>query len=146
MVAEGVEPEFDSYTARRLGIRQGHNVVFFNAPTDFREALEAVLPKRTRILHAHTLGKGEQAHIVLIWPQTLGLFEQSLRELQDKVAADVVIWVVLDTEGLGLRERHVAREDIVARAIPLGYQDVGLKRFGGGQHALKLVPSRSPRS
>ena len=145
MVAEAVEPEFDSYTTRRLGIRQGHNVVLFNAPAGLREALEAVLPRRARILHTHDLGADERANVVLIWPQTIGLFEQSMRELQGKLVADVAIWVVLDTEGLGLRERHVTREQIVAKAIELGYQDVGLKRFLDGLHALKLVPARAPR-
>jgi hypothetical protein len=146
LVGEGAEPDFDSYTARRLGVRQGHNVVLFNAPTDFREALEAVLPNRAGVVNVQELGENQRADVALIWPATVGLFEQSMRELHDKASPDVTVWVILDTEGLGLRERHVPREDVVARAIDLGYQDVGLKRFSGGQYALKLVVSRAPRS
>ena len=104
-----------------------------------------MLPKRARVIHVQDLGEGERVDLALIWPQTPGLFEQSMRDLQDKAAADVAVWVILDTEGLGLRERHVSREEVVARAIDFGYQDVGVKRFGEGQHALKLVPSRAAR-
>jgi hypothetical protein len=145
LVAEEVEPQFDTFTGRRLGIRQGHNIALFNAPTGFRGSLESVLPKRTRVVEVENLGQDERVDIALVWPQTPGLFEQSMRDLRDKTAADVTIWVILDTEGLGLRERHVSREQVVARAIELGYQDVGLKRFGEGKHALKLVQSRAPR-
>ncbi|MEX2237138.1 MAG: hypothetical protein WEB00_06360 [Dehalococcoidia bacterium] len=120
-------------------------MVLFNAPAGYRESFGDLVGNRARFLHAHALGDGEKADIVIIWPATIGLFEQSLREVQDRMSPDVIVWAVLDTEGLGLRERHVSREEIVASALPLGLQDVGLKPFSPGQHALKLVPVRHPR-
>lgn len=142
MVNDGDDtPQFDSYTVRRLGIRQGHRVAIFNAPTGYREALEEIMPSRSRILHLHELANGEKVNAALIWPESVGLFEQSLRELGGHIAPEFTAWVILDTEGFGLLERSVSREQIVNSALAMGFQDSGMKSFSPGHHVLRLVSS-----
>lgn len=114
----------------------------FNAPTGYREAFEEILPSRARMVHMHDLADGEKLNVALVWPESVGLLEQTLRELNGRMAPDFAAWVVLDTEGLGLRERGVSREQVVRSALPMGFEDSGLKSFAPGQHVLRLVPAR----
>lgn len=131
--------EFDSFSLRRLGIRRGQTVLVFNSPGGYREAIQDGAPKSTRVVDLSQLD-GQIAQVVLIWPETVGLFEQALRDLQGHIASDVAVWVMMDTEGTGLLDRSVSRQDIVSSASALGFVDVGIRNLWHASMALKLVP------
>jgi hypothetical protein len=133
---------FDNFSLRRLGIRRGQRVLVFNPPGGYREAIQDGAPKSTKVVDLSQLD-GQIAEIVLIWPETLGLFEQALRDLRGHVANDAAVWVIMGIEGTGLLDRSVPRQDIVRSASTLEYVDVGVRNLGHASMALKLVPDHA---
>ncbi|MPZ23315.1 MAG: hypothetical protein GEU28_07180 [Dehalococcoidia bacterium] len=139
---DGIEG-ITGYLLRRLGIRQGNRIVLLNAPTAYREAIEAAIPRRARLIEVSQAGPRAPIDVALIWPVTLGLFEQSLRDLRDRLASHPSIWVILQKAGAGLRDRTVSRDEAVASAISLNFEDGGFRGFAGNLYALRLEQRRS---
>ena len=125
--------------AKKLGIKQGSQVLLVGAPDDY-ESLLAPLPPGV-VFQAQA---GEGIDLVQVFVTRRAELEQHLAALRRKLRADVPVWVSWPKKSAKV-PTDITEDTIRAVALPLGFVDIKVCAVSEVWSGLKLVVRKELR-
>lgn len=126
-------------TARKLGLRPGHEVVLIGAPSPWSLG---PAPVGVHVRRGRTTG---QADVVVAFSRRLADLQARLPALGRALAADGALWAAWPRRAGGHRS-DITDEAVRATLLPLGLVDVKVAALDEDWSALKFVWRRELRA
>ena len=119
---------------KKLGIKEGHRVLFVNDPPEFKPLL-VDLPR---------VGKGKPNDYVHVFVRSQSELKKQLAAIKKSLDQDGMIWVSWPKKSSGIAT-DVTEDTVRASALPLGLVDVKVCAIDETWSGLKLVIRRENR-